>query len=392
MKYRAILFDMDGTLIPQDLMTFLYGILDEQCKAMADLGVSQDKLREACYASFLAMVHNDGSTTNRECYLSDLTARLGLPREQVEESAVSFFLNDFDRARRYTLPNPLAAEAYRLARLASEKVVVATNPVFPKETQRMRMKWVGLDYDAFDLVTSYEQDSCCKPSAAYYLSVCERIGVSPENCLMIGNDETEDMYGASVLGMDTYLVTDCLISRPEHPYHGKRGTFHELIDFLGSLEPDLAPTDYRTMNACLRALTDGVPHPISNYANASALLYRTMPGLNWAGVYLLEGETLVLGPFQGKTACIEIPVGKGVCGTAAQTKTVQRVKDVHSFPGHIACDGASASEIVLPLFDGNKLAGVLDIDSPKRDRFTEEDEKGLTEFARILEKAVFYRV
>ena len=203
---------------------------------------------------------------------------------------------------------------------------------------------------------------------------------------MIGNDENEDMYGASVLGMDTFLVTDCLISRPEHPYSGKRGTFAELVEFLGSLE---TATDYVLLNETLRSLTDSVPHPIANLANASALLYQMLPDLNWAGVYLLEGDTLVLGPFQGKPACIEIPVGKGVCGTCVRKKQIQRVADVHKFPGHIACDAASASEIVLPLFKNGEVVGVLDIDSPKKDRFSESDEKGLASFAAILEKAGF---
>ena len=128
-------------------------------------------------------------------------------------------------------------------------------------------------------------------------------------------------------------------------------------------------TDYKTLNQTLAALTGGVPHTVSNLANASALLYATLPGLNWAGFYLLEGETLVLGPFQGKLACIEIPVGKGVCGTAVKEGRTVVVADVHRFPGHIACDSASNSEIVIPLRKDGKIFGVLDIDSPVLDRF-----------------------
>ena len=145
-------------------------------------------------------------------------------------------------------------------------------------------------------------------------------------------------------------------------------------------------TDYRMLNKKLEALIEGVPHLISNLANASALLYEELPELNWAGFYLLEGEKLVLGPFQGKTACIEIPLGRGVCGTAAQQDKTQLVPNVHEFPGHIACDGASNSEIVVPLHVNGRLFGVLDIDSPKFSRFSEEDREGLEAFARILEK------
>lgn len=142
---------------------------------------------------------------------------------------------------------------------------------------------------------------------------------------------------------------------------------------------------YQQLNAQLSALIDGVPHKIANLANASALLYDAMDRLNWAGFYLMEGGRLVLGPFQGKTACIEIPVGRGVCGTAVARRETIRVEDVHAFPGHIACDSASNSEIVLPLFKDGEVVGVLDIDSPFTCRFTPEDEEGLEAFARIIE-------
>lgn len=142
---------------------------------------------------------------------------------------------------------------------------------------------------------------------------------------------------------------------------------------------------YQQLNAQLSALIDGVPHKIANLANASALLYDAMDRLNWAGFYLMEDGRLVLGPFQGKTACIEIPVGRGVCGTAVARRETIRVEDVHQFPGHIACDSASNSEIVLPLFKDGEVVGVLDIDSPFTCRFTPEDEEGLEAFARIIE-------
>ena len=148
-------------------------------------------------------------------------------------------------------------------------------------------------------------------------------------------------------------------------------------------------TDYQTLNAQLKALVGGVPHRVANLANAAALLYHTRDGLNWAGFYLLEGNTLVLGPFQGKPACIEIPVGRGVCGTAVAEGKTQLVRDVHQFPGHIACDIASNSEIVVPIRAGGKIVGVLDIDSPLLGRFTQEDQAGLEAFARVLETALW---
>ena len=148
-------------------------------------------------------------------------------------------------------------------------------------------------------------------------------------------------------------------------------------------------TDYKELCAALKALIDGVPHRTANLANASALIFNTLPDLNWAGFYFMEEGRLVLNAFQGKPACIEIAVGRGVCGTAVAEKKTQLVPDVHAFPGHIACDGASNSEIVVPLFspDGEVL-GVLDIDSPIFSRFDEEDKLGLEEFARIIEKII----
>ena len=149
-------------------------------------------------------------------------------------------------------------------------------------------------------------------------------------------------------------------------------------------------TDYLELERRLTALIHGVPHFIANLSNASALLFDTLEDINWAGFYHMEQGRLVLGPFQGKPACILIPVGKGVCGTAVAENRVQRVEDVHRFPGHIACDSASNSEIVLPLSCRGEIWGVLDIDSPKKGRFTPEDEKGLSliaeEIGRMLSR------
>ncbi len=146
--------------------------------------------------------------------------------------------------------------------------------------------------------------------------------------------------------------------------------------------------DYSILLAQLKALTENVPHRIANLANASALLWQHMENINWAGFYLLEGDKLILGPFQGKPACIEIPVGKGVCGTAVSLGETVLVRNVHDFPGHIACDCASNSEIVIPLKKEGCIAGVLDIDSPIIGRFTEEDRAGLEAFADHLSHVI----
>lgn len=150
-------------------------------------------------------------------------------------------------------------------------------------------------------------------------------------------------------------------------------------------------TDYNLLAQQLQFLTEGERSSIPNLANASALLYHSLPELNWAGFYLTdntgEAPELMLGPFQGLPACIRIPWGKGVCGTAAKLDQVHRIDDVHQFPGHIACDNASNSEIVIPIHAHGKVVGVLDIDSPIYHRFSEADEKGLIQLVRILESA-----
>ena len=147
-------------------------------------------------------------------------------------------------------------------------------------------------------------------------------------------------------------------------------------------------TNYDIVTAQLAALTEGVPYEVANLANASALLWQEMDGINWAGFYKMTDGILVLGPFQGKPACIRIPVGKGVCGTAVAEDAIQLVYDVHQFPGHIACDSASNSEIVLPIHVNGEIWGVLDIDSPHIGRFTEADREGLKKFVAVLEKVL----
>jgi len=151
---------------------------------------------------------------------------------------------------------------------------------------------------------------------------------------------------------------------------------------LDSTQPK--PILYRELARELGALIAGERDFIANLANSAALLYHSLPDLNWAGFYLLKDGELVVGPFQGKPACVRIALGKGVCGTAAAQRTTVVVRDVHEFPGHIACDSASNSEIVVPMIRDGELLGVLDLDSPRLARFDEEDRVGLEEFVSVL--------
>ena len=147
-------------------------------------------------------------------------------------------------------------------------------------------------------------------------------------------------------------------------------------------------TDYKLLAAQIKSLAEDEPNYIPVFSNASALLYENMEDLNWAGFYIMNKGSLMLGPFQGKVACIRIELGKGVCGTAAQSNETQLVKDVHQFPGHIACDSASNSEIVVPIHSEGKVVAVLDIDSPSLSRFDENDKEGLEQFVKALEETV----
>jgi len=161
-----------------------------------------------------------------------------------------------------------------------------------------------------------------------------------------------------------------------------------MINGSHSSKPADTQSLYDSLIADLRALTEGERHFLPNLANAAALLYGALPEINWAGFYLMMfGGELVLGPFQGKPACVRIPAGRGVCGAAVARRATIRVEDVHQFPDHIACDAASNSEIVIPLYDQGRIVGVLDIDSPVVGRFSEEDQKGLEAFTRVLERA-----
>ena len=146
---------------------------------------------------------------------------------------------------------------------------------------------------------------------------------------------------------------------------------------------------YRELAAQCHALIDNERDPVANMANCAALVFNSVPRLNWVGFYLLKGEELVLGPFQGQPACVRIALGRGVCGTAAESHSILRVADVTNFPGHIACDSASRSEIVMPLLtEDSQFIGVLDIDSPELDRFDAEDEAGLSGLAKIIARKI----
>ncbi|MCI5858154.1 MAG: HAD family hydrolase [Agathobacter sp.] len=235
MKYKAILFDMDGTLLPMDMEAFTKGYFKGLSAKLAKYGIEPEALVQAVWAGTKAMVKNDGTCSNETAFWRVFEQTTGLKMEQVNPDCIDFYGNEFEAAKAYTGENPLAVKAVRIAHEKADKVVLATNPIFPLVGQKTRMGWVGLCPEDFDLVTSYESDCYCKPNPSYFLSICERLNIKPQECLLIGNDEGEDMYAGTLAGLDCYLVTDCRIDHPEHPWNGKQGTFAEMVDMLAGL-------------------------------------------------------------------------------------------------------------------------------------------------------------
>lgn len=235
MRPKAILFDMDGTLLPMDQNVFMKQYFGEMAKVLSPLGLAPEAVAPTIWAGTKAMMKNTGELTNDEVFWQVFTQVSGLDAAPFRPAADAFYSNQFHRARAATAENPLAVEAVRVAREKAQKVVLATNPLFPMVGQKSRMGWVGLKPEDFDLVTSYETDRYCKPNPAYFLDVCRRIGVKPEECVMIGNDETEDMAAATAAGIPIcFLVTDCRIAG-EAGWNGPQGTFAEMVEWLRAL-------------------------------------------------------------------------------------------------------------------------------------------------------------
>lgn len=235
MKYQAILFDLDGTLLPMNLENFAKHYFGALSQVLAPFGVPAEALVKAIWGGTKAMMKNDGSRLNVDVFWDTFTALTGVARAEAEPLCDSFYSQGFHAARAATQPNALAVQAVRAAREKAEKVVLATNPLFPMQGQETRLSWLGLRPEDFDLVTCYSTDRFCKPNPAYFADVCRRIGVEPGRCLMIGNDDREDMYCARAAGMDAYLVTDCRIPQADAPWEGPSGTFAEMLEMLKSL-------------------------------------------------------------------------------------------------------------------------------------------------------------
>ncbi len=234
--YKAVLFDLDGTLLHMDQNVFISNYTKALIGSILPLGGEHSSVKRGFFSGVDAMIANDGSRSNHDAFWDTFMQIVGGDRQAYIDTSDAFYLDGYDRTREFTAVNPFAKEAIAAARSRGAKVVLATNPVFPRIAQIKRLKWGGLDESDFALITDYQSDSFCKPNPKYYLSICERIGVSPKDCLMVGNDASDDMKGASEAGMDCFLVTDCLIEEDGYIWQGARGSFAELTQKLGMLE------------------------------------------------------------------------------------------------------------------------------------------------------------
>ena len=229
---KAILFDLDGTLLPLDEKLFVDIYFTELSKVFSEYNIESNKLVEAIWTATHEIIKNDGKRTNEEAFWEKFKSIINIDLSNVKEVLEKFYANEFfTKLKKCSAENNLAKVAVNLAKKNGRKVVLATNPVFPIDAL-VRLKWIGLDIDDFDYVTHYSNSSFSKPNPKYYLDLCEKLDVEPKDCLMIGNDERQDIFAASSAGMNCYLVTDYLYTYPECKVNCEKGSFEDLIEKL----------------------------------------------------------------------------------------------------------------------------------------------------------------
>ena len=236
--YKAIFFDLDGTLVKMDTFKvffpeYIKGLMGE----LLPLAKDAQKLKEAFWYGVKKMCQNDGTRRNSEVYWDAFFEMIDKTHaEKYEAVCDEFYRGKFNLISKFADENPDARRAIEAARSGGRYVVLATSPLLPRIAQVNRAGWVGLSESDFDIITDYDSESFCKPSPNYYLSLCERLGVDPQECLMIGNDEGDDMMGASLAGLDCYLVDDYLIENKDFHWEGRRGSFTQMIEYLESIK------------------------------------------------------------------------------------------------------------------------------------------------------------
>ena len=236
MPITTVLFDLDGTLLPMDQETFVKAYLGALAQTLAPLGYDPKKLVEGIWAGTGAMVKNDGSRSNEEAFWDCFAGLFGADVRKDEPHFEAFYRNEFQTAQTSCGFHPKAAETVRALKGMGFRVALATNPIFPAVATESRIRWAGMEPEDFELVTTYENSRHCKPNPAYYQDVADRLGVSPEECLMVGNDADEDLVAAT-LGMKVFLMPEFLITRTDADLSVyPQGSFDELLQFARQLK------------------------------------------------------------------------------------------------------------------------------------------------------------
>lgn len=231
-KMHAVLFDLDGTLVFHDQSFFAKEYFGSLAAYVSERGYEPKAFIDAVIYASGVVVANQGIRTNKEIFWDKFFNYYGKYDENIIKISDEYYVTDFKKLRAYIRENPFAKSAVDLAHKDGKKVVLATNPLFPMTAQIERMSWSGLSESDFDLITSYENSSFCKPNPNYYFEICKKIGVNPHNAIMIGNDEREDMKAATEAGLMCYLVTDCRIMAKDFYWTGQRGTFEQSLRIL----------------------------------------------------------------------------------------------------------------------------------------------------------------
>lgn len=236
-SYKAIMFDLDGTLLPMDMNEFTNGYFADLYKRLNTDRISEEDFKNAVWKGTYAMMKNDGSRTNRDAFWDTFEKVTGISGDEIDPVCIDFYSHEFKAAKRFTQDNPLARKAVEISHEKAPLVVLSTNPLFPEPGQKTRLEWLGLTYDDFDLVTSYETECLAKPNPEFFFNLLRRLDLKPEECLVAGNDEKEDMWCAAQAGIDSYLITDTMIAREGFTWTGDRGTFKEFVKAIENLEP-----------------------------------------------------------------------------------------------------------------------------------------------------------
>ncbi len=232
MKYQAILFDLDGTLLPMDQDVFVKAYFSRLAKKLAPLGYEPEKLIQAIWAGTGAMVKNDGKRTNEEVFWETFTGIFGAESRKDEPTFADFYANEFQQVRESCGFTPKAKETIKAIKALGCRVILATNPIFPAIATESRMSWAGLDRSDFELYTTYENSSFSKPNPAYYQEILGKLGLEAGECLMVGNDVTED-GAAATLGMDVFFLPACLINKEGRDISAcPQGDFDDLLAFI----------------------------------------------------------------------------------------------------------------------------------------------------------------